>query len=631
MDNFAVEELLPVKDQAAALPKEPGVYLMKNQAGVIIYVGKAKILRNRVKSYFAKQKGRPLRLKHLIKQIVKIDYMVTSTEVEAFLVEASLIKKHKPKYNIRLKDDKSYPYIKCSLSEDFPRFYVSRKVSTNKKDLFYGPFTSGYLVRENIKFLNGIYKIRDCSNGFMKIRQRPCITFEIKRCTAPCVEMTTKRKYKNQIKKAIAFLEGETEAVLKEVAENMHQASQDEEFEKAAEYRDQLEAAKIILEKQRVVAREDIDRDVVSCVADESGSLISMIHTRKGRVLGQKIHFLSRLQIGVEDQNLREKTLSFLNQYYVDNFIPDEVLLDQDLGRDLNRLFKDVLKERSKRDVEVVHVPNSQTKPILEMARKNAEEHLKKHIDSSNKQEKALLEIQEKFGLPEIPERIECYDISNFQGDQSVGSQVVFNGGAPSPEDYRIYKIKTVVGPDDFNSLKEVLTRRLFHIEYQDPQLIVIDGGKGQLSKVVSVFKDLGREDLPVVGLAKSKEKGDFKEAELIRTSERFFLPGRSNHILFKPYSNGLKILTQIRDEAHRFAITHHRKLRDKKMMDSVFVGISGFGPKRQRRLKDFLKTKSDWSTITEEEVKAATGASKAVSKEILVHLHGIVKEVGKD
>lgn len=622
-----VTSLSPAKEQAALMPTEPGVYLMKNQVGVIIYIGKAKVLRNRVKSYFVKQKGRPNRLKHLIKKIVKIDYMVTSTEVEAFLLEASLIKKHKPRYNIRLKDDKSYPYIKCSLSEEFPRFYLARKVSTNKKDLFYGPFTSGYLVRENIKFLNGLYKIRDCSNGFMKIRKRPCLSYEIKRCTAPCVEMTTSRKYQNQIKKAIAFLEGETEKVLKEVKTSMKEASGNEDFEKAAEYRDQLEAAKIILEKQTVVSRENIDRDVISCVADEKGSLISMIHTRKGRVLGQKTHFLSRLQVGVEDENLREKILSFLNQYYVDNFIPDEVLLDQDLGRDLNRLFKDVLKERSGREVLVVHVPSYSTQGVLEMARKNAEEHLKKHVDESSKTELALLEIQEKFGLLELPDRIECYDISNFQGDQSVGSQVVFNGGVSSPEDYRIYKIKTVVGPDDFNSLKEVLTRRLSHTEYQDPQLIVIDGGKGQLSKVVSVLKELGREDLPVVGLAKSKEKGEFSDVELKRTSERFFLPGRSNPIMFKPYSDGLKILTQIRDEAHRFAITHHRKLRDKKMVESIFDGIPGFGLKRQERLRDFLKTKTDWTLITQDQIKKATGASIKVSKEILEHLHGMVKE----
>lgn len=627
--NAGDADLMLPKDQAASMPKEPGVYIMKNQAGVIIYIGKAKILRNRVKSYFVNQKDRPNRLKHLIKKIVKIDYMVTSTEVEAFLLEASLIKKHKPKYNIRLKDDKSYPYIRCSLSEDYPRFYFSRRVTSNKEDLFYGPFTSGYLVRENIKFLNGLYKIRDCTNGFMKIRKRPCLTFEIKRCTAPCVEMTTMRKYKNQMKKAVAFLEGDTEAVLKEVEENMRQAANNEEFEKAAECRDQLESAKIILEKQTVISREDIDRDVVSCVADEKGSLVSMIHTRKGRVLGQKTHFLSRLQNGVEDQNLREKILSFLNQYYVDNFIPDEVLLDQDLGRDLNRLFKDVLKERSGRDVTVVHVPTSTTKSVLEMARKNAAEHLKKHLDKSNKQEKALVEIQEKFGLPEIPDRIECYDISNFQGAQSVGSQVVFNGGAPSPEDYRIYKIKTVVGPDDFNSLKEVLTRRLSHTEYQDPQLLVIDGGKGQLSKVMEALKELGRTDIPVVSLAKSKEKGSFSDTELERTTERFFLPGRSNPVMFKPYSDGLKILTQIRDEAHRFAITHHRKLRDKKSMDSVFSGIPSFGPKRQERLKEFLSTQKDWASITINDLKAATGASDKVSEEVLLHLHGMVKVEG--
>ncbi len=621
------KELFSVKDQAVMMPNKPGVYLMKSQTGVILYIGKAKILRNRVKSYFTKQKGRSLRLKHLIKQIIKIDYVITTTEVEAFLLEASLIKKHKPRYNIRLKDDKSYPYIKCSLSEEFPRFYVSRKVSNNKEDLFYGPFTSGFLVRENIKFLNGVYKTRDCSNGFMKIRKRPCLTHEIKRCTAPCVGMTTQRKYKNQVKKAIAFLEGDTKEILKEVEKNMYKASLNQEFERAAEYRDQLEGVKIILEKQTVIAREDINRDVVSYVTDEKGSLISMIHTRKGRVLGQKIHFLNKLEIGVKDENLREKVLSFLNQYYIDNFIPDEILLDQDLGSDLTRLFKDVLKERSKQNVDILHVPNSKTKAILNMARKNALEHLKKYIEKFDKQEKALFQIKEKFGLLQIPERIECYDISNFQGDQSVGSQVVFNAGAPSPQDYRIYKIKTIIGPDDFNSLKEVLVRRFSHSEYQDPQLIVIDGGKGQLSKVVSILKDLGRQDLVVVGLAKSREKGNFKDSKLKRTSERFFISGRANPVTFKLYSQGLRILTNIRDEAHRFAIAHHRKLRDKKMMESVFSKIPGFGPKKQARLKQLLKTSSDWTLITEKKIMVETKTSAKVAKEILVYLHVMVKK----
>jgi len=619
------QEFPEPKEQANAMPKEPGIYLMKNEAGVIIYIGKAKVLRNRVKSYFNKMKGRPTRLKHLIRQIVRIDYMVTTTEVEAFLLEASLIKKHKPRYNIRLKDDKAYPYIRCSLSEDYPRFYLSRRVM-NTKDAFYGPFTSGFLVRENMKFLNGLYKIRDCSNGFMKAQKRPCLTYEIKRCTAPCVDLVTQRKYRNQVNKAIDFLEGNTEEVLKDVERNMAEAAANEEYEKAAECRDQLAAAKIILDKQTVVSRETVDRDVIACLGDEVGSLISMVHTRKGRVLGQKIHFLSRLQIGVEDQNLREKLLSFLNQYYVDNFIPDEILLDQDLGRDLTRLLKDVLIERSGKPVNLVHIPTSMTESVLSLAQKNAKEHLKKHIDKSNKQEDALKEIQTKLGLPELPERIECYDISNFQGDQSVGSQVVFNGGVPSPEDYRIYKIKTVVGSDDFASLKEVLARRLAHTEYQDPQLIVIDGGKGQLSKARAALKDLGREDIPIVGLAKSREKGSFEDSDLERTYERFFLPGRSNPVVFKQYSEGLRVLTHIRDEAHRFAITHHRKLREKKSIETSFTSFPMFGPKRQERLKKLLKNTKDWSSITLEQLKKETGAPTKVSKEVLLHIHGLVK-----
>lgn len=600
------------KELAKALPKDPGVYLMKNESGVIIYIGKAKNLKNRVTSYFVKQKNRPTRLKHLIQQIVDIDYMITGTEVEAFLLEASLIKKHRPRYNIRLKDDKAYPYIKCSLSEKYPKFTLARKVQSGK-DVFYGPFTSGYLVRETIRFINGFYMIRDCANGFMRARKRPCLSYEIKRCTAPCVEYVTQDEYRDQIDKALYFLNGESKDIVDKLNELMLEASEREEYEKAAEHRDQINAVKLILEKQRVVSTEKVDQDIVACIGEERGSLISMIHVRQGRVLGQKFHFLSRLQTGAEDLSLREKLISFLNQYYLDNFIPDSIYVGLELGRDLTRVFSDVVKERRGEDVLVTNVVQGQEKHLLDLAEKNAKEHFDSFLGKSERRATALQEIMVKLKLPELPERMECFDISNFQGDQSVGSQVVFQGGLPSPEDYRRYKIKTVVGPDDFMSMKEVLSRRLKHTEYQDPQLILIDGGKGQLKMAYEALKELGRDDIPVVGLAKSRSKGDFGDSEVTRTQERFFLVGRQNPITFQNQSEALKILTHLRDEAHRFAITFHRSLREAKSLESIFSGIPGLGPKGQAKLEEFLRKKDDWDNLDYDDLKSQVGVSSQV------------------
>jgi len=618
-------DIVDLKAIAHALPKSPGVYFMKNVAGVIIYIGKAKSLKSRVSSYFINQKGRPRRLKHLISQIQQIDHMITETEVEAFLLEASLIKKHKPKYNIRLKDDKSYPYIRFSTSEKFPRLNLARRVNS-KKDLYFGPFTSSYLVKENIKFLNGMYKLRDCSNGFMKIRKRPCLTYEIKRCTAPCVDFTDEESYKKQVSKAQDFLEGRVGSILEDLETQMKTSALNEDFEKAAECRDQIKAANAIIQKQQVVSSELVDRDFISFLSHEKGTLVAMVHFRKGRLIGERTHFLSPLQAGV-DESIREKALSFLNQYYLDNFIPDEVLMDLDLGRDLNRLFMDLLKERRGKESILRHTYSGDLKDMMDRASKLAEKKLEDQLSQSSKKEKGLLEIQKKFGLEEHPLRMECYDISNFQGGQSVGSQVVFYEGAPSVEDYRIYKVKTVVGSDDFKSIKEVLSRRLAHNEYQDPQLIVIDGGKGQLSKAVEALKDLGREDLKVVGLAKSRDKGSFDDEEINRSTERFFLPGRSNPVVFKPQSEALRILTFMRDEAHRFAITHHRRMREKNSIEGAFEGLPGLGPAGLKRLQEYLAKVKDWSVIDDDSLKKEAGLNKPVRVEVLYVLHSLIKE----
>lgn len=611
-----------LKDRVKDFPQTPGVYLMKNLADKIVYVGKAKNLRSRVRSYLGETKDHSPKTKLLVRQIRKIDYILTGTEVEAFLLEASLIKKHRPHYNIRLKDDKAYPYIRVSMSDIFPRLYLARKV---KKDgsLYFGPYTSGAAVWGTIRFLNRTFMIRDCKDTFFNSRKRPCMTHQIGRCKAPCVDYVSKEEYGDDMKSTVAFLRGRDKAVVRDLTKKMKTAAADERFENAAKLRDSIDAIKQILERQAVVNdTSEIDQDVIGYHGTDAGTLVYTVHIRSGRVIGNRDHFLSLLDPNSPDEDVREWLTSFVNQYYEDNFIPDELLLPIDLGNDLMRLLEAVLKERSGHEVRVRFPTDQAGHALLDMANANASSHFAEYVNKSEAKKRGLVEIQERLGLPSLPVRIECFDISNFQGAETVASQVVFDDGTPNKDQYRRYRIRTVQGPNDFESMREVLRRRLAHTEYDDPQLIVVDGGKGQLGIAMEVLKELDRTDLPVVGLAKARAQGSFQDAEVGATEERFFRPGRANPVIFRPGSEAFQILVGIRDEAHRFAITYHRKLREATSLESELDFVVGLGEKRKRQLLTKFSSIDEIRTARIEEIASLPTFNRILAERILLQLN---------
>lgn len=610
-----------LKKKVREFPQQPGVYLMKNLAEKIIYVGKAKNLRSRVRSYLNDSRDHSPKTRFLVRNIRTIDTILTKTEVEAFLLEASLIKKHRPRYNIRLKDDKSYPYIRVSMADRFPRLYLARKV---KKDgaMYFGPYTSGNAVWGTIRFLNRTFMIRDCKDAFMATRKRPCMTHQIGRCKAPCVDLVTKVDYGDDIKQAVQFLRGRDKQIMKDLSKRMKDASGDERYEAAARFRDSIEAIKAVLERQAMVNdTTDLDQDVVGYYGDERGTLVETIHIRSGRVIGNKGHFLPLLDSNSPDEDVREWMTTYLNQYYDEALIPDELLLPTDLGREITDLIAAVFEERSGRKVKIRFPTDSVGHRLLEMANSNAKEHFGGHVDKSEAKKKGLIEIQERLKLPNIPLRIECYDISTFQGAETVASQVVFEDGVPNKDQYRRYKIKTVVGTDDFESMREVLTRRFQHDELDTPDLVVIDGGKGQLGIALEVFKELGRIDIPVVGLAKARTDSDFKSSEVRATEERFFLPGRQNPVLFKTGSEAFRILVGIRDEAHRFAITYHRKLRESTSLESELDQIPGLGPVKKKALLLKFSSVDAIRAADAEDIAQIKGFNKASAEALLQEL----------
>lgn len=578
-----VDEL---KERVKDFPDQFGVYLMKNTTDKVIYVGKAKNLRQRVRSYLGEAKDLTPKTRLLVSNIYVIDYILTKTEVEAFLLEASLIKKHRPKFNIRLKDDKNYPYIRISMKDEFPRLYLSRVVK-NDGSLYFGPYTRGGSVFETMRFLNQSFQLRDCTDHTLKSRNRPCMNFQLGRCTAPCVNLVSKEDYGTDIKKALQFLRGQSQELVEELGEKMLRLSEEEKYEQAARWRDTLRSLNAILEKQSVIdpnAKKDLD--IITFAGDVRGTIVQFLHVRQGIVLGTRSQFLAGFDADEPSEDPREWFVSVINQYYWENIIPDEVLMSFDIGVEMMRLMQKVLAERKGTEVKIKFgTTDEKERELLEMTEKNAHSALEKQSEKVESRKVGLEEIKNKFNLPQIPFRIECYDISNFQGKEIVASQVVFERGMPAKDQYRLYKIKSLQDANDFASMKETLSRRFKHQEWDDPQLIVVDGGKGQLSSAVEALKEVGKSHIPLVAMAKAKTESDFENSEVQGSEERFFIPGRQNPILFRRNREGLRILTQLRDEAHRFAITFHRKLRDKKSLSSVLDDIEGIGDKRKRIL----------------------------------------------
>ena len=554
------------------LPRTPGVYEMLDDRGKIIYVGKAINLKNRVRSYF--KGNRDSKTRALVEHIDDFRFTLTKNEVEALVLESNLIKENRPKYNVVLRDDKHYPYIRINKRHAFPRIEIVRR-RKNDGSIYFGPYTSVQILRETLHMVEAAFSLRTCSDQEMKNRSRPCLNYQIKRCSAPCVGKISEREYGEIVDEIIYFLQGKEKKLLRSLEKKMNQAAVDMEFEKAADYRDQIQKIKRIMEQQRVDLKDMEAKDIIGFYPGEREISFCVLFLREGKVLGKEILYLEQTR-GQEEAYVME---AFLEQYYGEREVPKEVLVP--LLPQEKESIESFLTFKRGNKVTVTAPSRGTKKGLLEMAKENAREAYEQKIALKRKEKerplKGLLELQEKLALKEPPKRIECYDISNISGTNQVASMVVFTNGLPDPASYRKFKIRTVIGPNDFLSMEEVLTRRFKNLKEEKegfdlrPDLLIIDGGKGQLSSARKILKELGLSDIPTFGLAK-KEELLFKE-------------GHPDPIVLERGGEGLFLVQRIRDEAHRFAITFHRSLRGKEMTQSVLDEVKGIGPKKKKAL----------------------------------------------
>ncbi|MGI9549244.1 MAG: excinuclease ABC subunit UvrC [Bdellovibrionales bacterium] len=601
-----------LKEQVKSFPNTPGVYIMKNGHNKILYIGKAKSLKTRVLAYF-NTNNLTLKNQFLVHQMKVIDYWMTKNEVEAFLLEASLIKKHKPRYNVRLTDDKNYPYIRCSMGDSFPRFYFERRVK-DSQSLYFGPYTQGSFTRQMLDFLNQNFQLRDCSDADFKTRKRPCLIHQMGFCTAPCVDLVSEKSYRKQVQKALRFLRGQHKGLIKTLQQQMNQFSKEFRYEEAGRIRDYLKAIEMIDQHQSVIQNSDKDKDVVIAVGDERGTLLEFLHLRKGRLISSHHSFLPKTL--PEEEPL----LSYLNQYYQENIIPDELLLEMNIQKLSLQVLEQVLSQKKQNPCKIFLKTEKEDEGLIQLALKNARNHFEDAVKKSESRQDILLEIKNKFHLKQLPLRIECYDISHWQGSHTIGSQVVFENGLPFKKEYRLYQLKQARQKDDYASLKEVLERRLKHTEYEDPDFILVDGGRGQLGVVHRVLKDLNRAEIPLVSLAKDRVQSDIKSSSLVSSGERFYLVGRKNPVSFSSSSPAFSLLLQIRDEAHRFAITAHRRKRDRDFLVGDLDQIKGLGFKTKQKLFDHFKSLESLKRATEQELLDLPFLSEKLAHQIKLY-----------
>lgn len=557
-----------IKEQTKNLPKKPGIYLMKDKDGNALYIGKAKNIKARVGSYFHKAADARYSVKFLMSKVKDIDCIVTQNEKEAIILEDTLLKKYKPRYNIRLKDDKTYVSIKLTVQDKFPRIIVTRQI---KKDggRYFGPYASAGKVRETLGLIRKIFPLRTCSDNAMSSRKRPCIDYQIKRCLGPCADMVTEEDYRNYVNSAAMFLEGRNMELIQHLKQNMEDASNKLDFEKAAALRNQIDAIEATLEKQVVVSYKGINQDIFGIAVKNSSLLINCLNVRDGRLSGNT-EYIFKNQILPRDEIL----LSFLTQYYkAERFIPDEIIIPiiyQDY-----KSIEDWLIEKERRNIKIIAPKKGDRFKLLKMAESNAMESLNKKqgLETENI-ENILKEAQRRFRLNKTPETIEAFDISNISGKLANGAMVVFKSGKPRKEDYRLYRIKTLDEPNDYGMMHEVLSRR-YKNAAPLPDLIIIDGGKGHLNICLKVIDELGIKNIDVLAIAKDK---------IGVTGEKIYLPNVKDPVILKRGSDIDLFLMQIRDEVHRFAIKYHKKLR-KKRIGSVLEEIKGIGKGKAREL----------------------------------------------
>ncbi|NWF56360.1 MAG: excinuclease ABC subunit UvrC [Syntrophaceae bacterium] len=566
-----------LEEQIQSLPTSPGVYLMKDQAGKVLYIGKAKNLRSRVRTYFGKAGDARLSLRFLMPKVRQVETILTDTEKEALILENTLIKKHKPRHNIDLKDDKTYFSLKFSLQEKFPKLTLVRRV---KKDgaRYFGPYASSMAVKETLRILRDLFPLRSCSDANFRNRSRPCLNYQIKKCLGPCCGLVSPEKYADLVQEVILFLEGKNSQLIHLLRERMMAASEDLNFEEAARVRDQIAAIEQTLEKQKAVSQTPNDQDVFAFHRRGNAWEFQVLFFRRGILVGNKSFHFSRLNLPEV-----EALSAFLRQYYAEEpSIPHEVLLP--LPVEDEALLAEWLSDRRGGKVEVHAPQRGEKKSLVEMARKNAENAFQKRVGETETLELILQELKEKLRLRTLPRRVECFDISNLFGTLAVGSMVSFLDGRPDPSRYRHFKVHAPSFPDDYAMMYEVLKRRYSKLEPggEKPDLLVVDGGKGQLNVALAVLAELGLPDISAIGLAKDKGPSRRKASE--QTADKIYLPNVKDPVLLGP-SASLRYLQRIRDEAHRFAIRYHKLLRGKRGLQTLLDDIPGIGAIKKKAL----------------------------------------------
>ena len=609
-----------IEEELKKLPAKPGVYLMHDEKDNIIYVGKAISLKNRVRQYFQSSRNKGAKIEQMVTHIRRFEYIVTDSELEALVLECNLIKEHRPKYNTMLMDDKGYPFIKVTVNEAYPRVMLARSMQKDKAKYF-GPYTSAGAVKDTIELIRKIYNIRNCNRNLPRDigKERPCLNYHIKQCKAPCQGYISEQEYRKSIDKVIRFLNGHYDEVLKELEEKMQEASAHMEFERAIEYRELLGSVKRIAEKQKITDSRGEDRDILAVAKDAEDAVVQVFFIRGGRLIGRD-HFFLR---NASDSTKGELLSSFIKQFYASSpFIPGEIMLHEELEE--QELLEEWLSKRREHRVHIRVPKKGEKEKLVELARKNAALVLNTDKERLKREEGrtigAVKELESLLGLANLV-RMEAYDISNTSGFASVGSMVVYEKGKPKRNDYRKFKIKSVSGPDDYASMEEVLTRRFSHgiEELQDgkelgsftvfPDLILMDGGKGQVNIALSVLDKLNLQ-IPVCGMVKDDNH---------RTRGLYY---NNEEILIDRMSEGFKLITRIQDEAHRFAIEFHRKLRSQGQVHSVLDDIPGVGPTRRKALMKHFVNIDAIKNATVDELKELPSMNEKSAIEVYKFFH---------
>ena len=615
-----------IEEELKKLPARPGVYIMHDADDTIIYVGKAISLKNRVRQYFQGSRNLGIRKEQMVEQIARFEYIITDSELEALVLECNLIKEHTPKYNILLKDDKTYPFIKVTVGEDYPRIQIVRRVKKDKSR-YYGPYSSAMAVKDVVELTTKLYRLRTCSRNLPRDigKERPCLYHQIHQCDAPCQGYISKEEYKKKVDELLDFLNGNHKEILKELEEKMLAASQEMNFEDAAQYRDLIQSVKRIGERQKITDQHGEDKDVVAVAQDGEDAVAQVFFIRGGKLIGRD-HFY--LKVAKEDPRAQIVS-SFLKQFYAGTpFIPKEIMIQEEIED--REVISQWLEKRKGRKVHI-RIPKKGTKEkLVELAQRNAELVLNQDKERIKREEGRTIgaskEIAGMLGLPKM-ERIEAYDISNISGFQSVGSMIVYEKGRPKRSDYRKFRIKSVQGPNDYASMEEVLTRRFVHgLDEQEarrkenldeefgsftrfPDLIMMDGGRGQVNIALEVLGKLNLQ-IPVCGMVKDDKH---------RTRGLYY---NNKEIPIDRNSEGFKLITRIQDEAHRFAIEFHRSLRSKGQVHSILDDIPGIGPARRKALMKQFPGPDKIKEASVEELKAVPSMNERAAEAVYEFFH---------